>query len=836
MTSSLPIDVVLPEIIEAVATSNRLVLSAAPGAGKTTRIPLALLEANAVADGKILLLEPRRVAARAAAERMASQLGERTGETVGYRIRGESRVSKHTMVEVITEGILTRMLQDDPELPGVSAIIFDEFHERSIHTDLGLALALEAQDALRPDLRLIAMSATLDVAALSKLLGDCPVVTCPGRTFPVETIWLEKPRLSNRHRGSSHNRHGLEHDVGGLCQKALTETDGDVLAFLPGAAEIRRTHAILNAAAPDAEIHLLYGAMPIADQSRVLRPDPDGPRRIILATAIAETSLTVPGVHAVVDSGLARRLETDHATGMSRLATEAVTRAEADQRRGRAGRTGPGTCYRLWTRGEEGALRPFPEPEIRTGELTTLVLELALWGADDPSSLRFLDQPVRAAVNTARALLRDLGAVDEAGRATSHGRRLSRLPLHPRLAHMMTCADERGLGAEGALLAAFLSARPGQTGQAGTTGDLQRDLESALQGSSAAAKAIQNEAKRIRSGRADRVRLASSAGYLAASAYPDRIALRRDGEAPRYLLSNGRGAAMRADHPLASRRLVVVTDLDDGREARIRSAIEVSEAELRALYADRIGWRENAAWSPRSRQVQARRMEMFGALILRNEIWRDAPPHALGAALAEGVRDLGIGALPWPKPAQRLRARLAWLRRNGADDGWPDVSDASLRDSLDDWLTPHLAGLRRIEDISKLDLTALLSALLDWPQRQALDALAPDTFVTAAGTRRPVDYSEAFPQVSVRIQEVYGTRVHPTLGRPALPVTFELLSPADRPVQTTSDLPAFWAGSYTEVRKDLRARYPKHHWPDDPATEKAAIRSTKSGRSADTKR
>ena len=835
MPEALPIDAIIPDLLRVLSSSNRLVLSAAPGAGKTTRVPVALLNTAPRDGGRILVLEPRRIAARTAAERMATERGERIGETVGYRVRGESKTSKSTRIEVITEGILTRMLQNDPELPGIGALIFDEIHERSIHTDLGLALALEAQEALRPDLRIIAMSATLDTQSFSRLLGDCPVIECPGQSFPIETIWLDRPLQSNQSKHSGRRTDGLEAALSTLCLKALDETDGNVLVFLPGVAEIRRMATALTAHDLSANVEMLYGALPLTQQRQVLQADPDGSRRIILSTAIAETSLTVPGVRTVIDAGLSRRIQTDPATGMSRLATGSVTLAEADQRRGRAGRLGPGRCYRAWTRGQEGALQRYPEPEIRTSDITALVLELAIWGASDPSELSFLDQPIPTAFNAARTLLTSLGALDLDGKATTHGRRLAGMPVHPRLAHMLALADDSNLSTEAALISALLSARHGQVSSSIESGDLIIQLEHCLRDHSPGAKAIRAEAKRMRPKQVDPSRLTDSAGRLVASAYPDRIALRRTGEASRFLLSNGRGAMMRPDHPLSAKRLLAVTNIEDGREATIRTAVEIEEADLRALYPEQIKWVNRAIWSPRSRQVDARRQEVFGALVLRDEIWRDVPGETLGAALADGVRDLGLAALPWPKAATRLRARVDWLRRCDTDQDWPDLSDEALLDTIDLWLSPHLDGLRTIEDISRLNLTERLVGLMDWEQQRALDVMAPDLFTTPAGTRRPVDYSQQLPRVSVRLQEVYGTTRHPMLGRPAVPILFELLSPADRPVQSTSDLPAFWAGSYSEVRKDLRARYPKHYWPDHPGTERASVRSTRSTRARDTK-
>ncbi|HSF64531.1 MAG TPA: ATP-dependent helicase HrpB, partial [Paracoccaceae bacterium] len=621
----LPIDAALPALIAALRSRGMAVLQAPPGAGKTTRVPLAMLEAGLVA-GRIVMLEPRRLAARAAAERMAQTLGEAVGQTVGYRMRGESRTSAATRIEVVTEGILTRMIQSDPDLPGVGALIFDEFHERSLNADLGLALTLEVRGALRPDLMLLVMSATLDAGPVAALMGDAPMVTSEGRAFPVDTRWLPRP-LPPAAR--------WEAEMAALILQALDETpDGGLLAFLPGEGEIRRVEGLIRPRLPaGCVIRPLYGAMDFAAQRAAVAPEAMG-RKVVLATAIAETSLTLPDIRVVVDGGRARRARFDPASGMSRLVTERVTRAEAEQRRGRAGRVAPGTCYRLWTRGEEGALAPHPPAEIEAADLTPLALDLALWGSTD---LPFLTAPPAPALAEARALLAELGALDGAGRITDHGRALAALPLHPRLAHMLALG---GRSPDAAPLAALLSDRD-PLRNAGP--DLMLRL-AALRDPArhdadrAALDRIRAEAKRLSRSATGADDL--SPGALAALAYPDRIGLRRKGDDPRYLLSGGRGAVMDAGTPLASARLIVATDLDGaGREARIRQAIALDMADLRALYAPRIRWHDACDWSRRDGRVVARRQERLGALVLDDRPWPEAPPEALACAALEGLRD-----------------------------------------------------------------------------------------------------------------------------------------------------------------------------------------------------
>lgn len=814
----LPIEPALPALGRALRASGAAVLQAPPGAGKTTRVPLYLLEQD-LCPGRIVMLEPRRVAARAAAERLAASLGEPLGQSVGFRIRGEAVAGRR--VEVVTEGILTRMLQSDPDLPGVGCVIFDEFHERALQADLGLALTLEARAALRPDLRLIVMSATLDAGPVAELIG-AEIVTAEGRAWPVETRWRDralKPEdLASRR---------FEAAVADLTEQALAETEGGVLVFLPGQAEIARTAALLAPRLPEGvALQPLHGGLPLARQRAALAPL-DGARKLVLATAIAETSLTIPHVRVVVDGGRARRARFDPGSGMSRLITERVTRAEAEQRRGRAGRTAPGWCYRLWNRSEEGGFAPHPPPEIAAADLAGLALELALWGARDAAALGFLTPPPEAALAEARALLRDLGALDAEGRITLHGRALAGLPLHPRLGHMLARGAALGARSRAADLAALLAARDPLRGQGRTPADLAlrlaalADPQRAEAGhpvtvDRAAIAAIRSEAARLRrlaqgSNRAD----GPSPGALLSLAYPDRIAQRRPGGEPRYLLSGGKGARLAGDDPLAGAPNLVAADLDgDPREARIRRVAAIDAAEIRALHGERLRIVDLCEWSRRDRAVVARRRLTLGALALDDRRWSDAPPDALAAAMCAGVRDLGLSALDWTSAARRLAARVEWLRARGV--GLPDMSEEGLLAMLENWLAPHLAGVTRADQLASVDLNAALDAMLDWDARQILDRLAPAAITAPTGTRLPIDYGAAQPQVSVRLQEMFGLAEHPVIGPDALPLTLELLSPARRPVQTTADLPGFWASSYTDVRRDLRGRYPRHPWPEDP--------------------
>ena len=798
--TDLPIDAAIPDLYEALAAHGRAVLVAPPGAGKTTRVPLALLD---LVPGRIVMLEPRRLAARAAAERMAATLGEPVGGTVGYRIRGEAVPGAR--IEVVTEGILTRMIQSDPELAGIGCVIFDEFHERSLNADLGLALVWEARAALRPDLAVLVMSATLDAEPVAALLDDAPVVRSLGRAFPVETRWLDRPLPAGAR---------LVPEAARLIAQAARETEaGTILAFLPGEGEIRRVAAMLEV---DAELLPLFGAMDLAAQRAALAP-PGARRRIVLATAIAETSLTIPGVTVVVDAGRARRARFDPGSGMSRLVTERVSRAEAEQRRGRAGRVAPGVCYRLWARAEEGALPAFAPPEMLTADLAGLALELAVWGGAE--GLAFLTPPPEAALAEARALLAGLGALDGVGRITAHGRAMAALPLHPRLAHMLLTA---GRGA--ATLAAALAERDpirGAPADLGLRLTAIRDPRGYADrhpwpADRAVLERIRAEAKRL--ARLVPVGPPMSPAAMVALAYPDRIGLRRKGEAPRFVLSGGKGAVLAEGDPLGAERLIVATDLDgDAREARVRIGVALHEDELRDLYGERIETVEAVTWSRREGRVLARRQERLGALVLSDRALDAPDADAVARAAWDGLAELG---LPWTPAARRLRARIALV------PGMPDVSDAALL-AGSDWLLPYLGRARTAADLRALDLTEPLKALIGWDGQRRLDEAAPAAFTSPLGRRIPIDYDAETPTIEARLQELFGVTRHPTAGGRPLRIT--LLSPGHKPIAVTTDLPGFWAGGYAEVRKDMRGRYPRHPWPEDPTEADPTLRAKPRG-------
>ncbi len=809
----LPIEDTLPQIIAALRDKRRAVLQAPPGAGKTTRVPLAMLDAN-LTEGRILMLEPRRLAARAAAARMAQTLSEPLGQTVGYRMRGDNKVSAGTRIEVVTEGILTRMIQSDPELPGIGAIIFDEFHERSLNADLGLALCLEIASTLRDDLLLLVMSATLDAAPIAQMM-DAPVVTSKGRSFEVVDRWLDRPLPKAMH---------FEQACADLVIKAVGETKGGVLVFLPGEGEIRRVErALADQLPPDCAVRPLYGALPFETQRAAIAPVASG-RKVVLSTSIAETSLTIDDIEVVVDGGRSRRARFDAGSGMSRLVTERVTKAEATQRAGRAGRVAPGVCYKLWTKGEDGALPAYPPAEIEAADLTGLALELAIWGTG-PDDLAFVTAPNAAAFSEAQGLLQLLGALDAEGRVTPHGRKIGAMPVHPRLAHMLARA-----GKEAAPLAAVLSERDPLKAasvdvslRVAAATDLRRFKDShPYEVHRPTLERIKTEAKRLARSMDSGPDL--SIAEMAALAYPDRIGMRRSGEAPRYVLSAGKGAYLPEGDALAGAKMIVATDLDGNpREAKVRSAVSISEAEVRSLFADQIEWVETCEWSKRDRRVLARKQLRLGALVLEDHVWTEAPVEAMSKAMIKGVKDLGLhlsGA------AARLAARVERVRATGVD--LPDMSAQSLSETLEDWLMPHLSGITTAEDWKGLDLKPALSAMLDWGQTKALDDATPSHFETPLGRRIAIDYSNDTPEIKVRLQELFGVTRHPVIAGEPLKIT--LLSPAQRPVQVTTDLPAFWTSSYADVRKDMRGRYPRHPWPEDPTqadpTQRAKPRGT----------
>lgn len=799
--STLPIDPVLPALTTALATHGRAVLQAPPGAGKTTRVPLAIMAAN-LTPNRIIMLEPRRLAARAAAERLAQSIGESPGQTVGYRMRGETVPG--TKIEVVTEGILTRMLQSGPELTGVGAVIFDEFHERSLNADLGLALAWESRAVLRPDLMILVMSATLDAAPVAAMLDDAPIITSQGRAFPVTTHHLDRATPKGTR---------LDAAMADLIVKATCKTTGGVLAFLPGEGEIRSVAARLSdRLPPDCQIRPLYGALPFKDQRAAIAPASTG-RKIVLSTAIAETSLTIEDIRVVIDAGRARRARFDPGSGMSRLITEPISRAEATQRAGRAGRVAPGDAYCLWTKGEDGALPAFAPAEIEAADLTGLALELALWGSDD---LAFLTPPPANALVEARALLASLGALDDTGRITDHGRALAKAPVHPRLGHMLQMA-----GPQAAPLAALLAGRDPLRGAPVDLGWRMTAIKGRHQGpgtvNHGAVSQIKADIPRLQRGLAKRPAL--SLGQQVALAYPDRVGLRRKGDGPRYILSGGKGAFMDAGDALAGQRLIVASDLDGNpREAKIRQAATITEGELRDIFDDQIDWQNICIWSRRDGRVLARTQERFGALVLDDRVWTDAPDTAIAHAMLDGVRQLGLRL---PPAAARFRARVALVR------DMPAMDDTTLLDSAEDWLLPHLGGVRSRDDWKRFDLLPALQAMLDWEQMQRLDKQTPAHFQTPLGRKIPIDYDGEAPGITLRLQEMFGVTTHPTVGQTALRVT--LLSPGQKPVQVTQDIVGFWASSYADVRRDMRGRYPRHPWPEDPTIADPTTRAKPRG-------
>jgi ATP-dependent helicase HrpB len=813
---ALPIDDALPRLTTVLAERNAAVLVAPPGAGKTTRVPLVLAREPWAKDRRILVLEPRRLAARAAADRMAATLGEAVGQTVGYRVRFGSKVSRATRIEVVTEGIFTNLILNDPSLEGVVAVLFDEFHERSLDADLGLALARDAQQGLRNDLKLLVMSATLDGARVARLLDDAPAVTSEGRAFAVDTRYVA------RDPGKP-----IETQVADTITRALRADAGSILVFLPGAAEIRRCETQLRERISDAAIDIvpLFGALEADVQDRAIAPAPEGRRKVVLATSIAETSLTIEGVRIVVDSGLARVPRYEPDVGLTRLETMRVSRAAADQRRGRAGRTAPGICYRLWEEAQTGALEAFARPEILAADLSGLVLDLAQWGVTEPDTLAFLDPPPRPALSEARALLRDLGAIDAAGRITDEGRKLRALPLPPRLARMVVDAGAQGAGRVAAEIALVLTER----GLGGNDVDLGHRLD---------------EFRRDRSRRADEARRMArrwvdvvgsavpgtvpSPGSILGLAYLDRIAKNRgDG---RFLLANGRGAVVEQKSSLAREPFLTVAEVaGSATQGRIVLAAPISFGEIEERFAERIETREQITFEPQSRALRGRSSRTLGAIVLAERPVPVAADEASARILADGIVRLGLDRLPWTKALSQWRDRVIFLR-NAEGEEWPDLSDAALSARTDDWLATALYGKTGLGEFSADELFAAVSALVPHALRRRLDAEAPTYFLAPSGSQVPIDY-EALegPKLSIRVQELFGLDRHPTIAGGRVPLVVELLSPAQRPVQVTRDLPGFWRGSYAAVKSDMRGRYPRHPWPDDPLAAPATRRAKPRG-------
>ncbi|WP_319411526.1 ATP-dependent helicase HrpB [uncultured Cohaesibacter sp.] len=815
----LPIREALPALLAALNAGTRAVLIAPPGAGKTTCVPLALLDqpwlAAMVAEGngRIIMLEPRRLAARAAARRMAQLLGEPVGKRVGYRVRMESRVSRETVIEVVTEGVFARMIVDDPGLEGVAAVLFDEFHERSLDADMSLAFALEAQAALREDLRLVVMSATLDGGRVASILDDAPVIESMGRTFPVETRYLpRKPRDR------------LEEAVTTAVLAALNEEEGSLLVFLPGQAEIHRVEERLaqrlkQRLQKDIILAPLYGAMEGRDQDRAIAPPPKGQRKIVLATSIAETSLTIDGVRIIIDAGLVRRPHFEPNLGIARLETVRVSRASADQRQGRAGRTEPGICYRLWDKGQTAALPAFEPPEILETDLSRLVLDLALWGEADPTNLKWLDEPPVAGWAEAVKLLQSFGALDASGALTAHGKQLAQLPLPPRLAHMLVRA--RALGAE--QLAAMMAALLSEGGRL-RHNDMRRLLQDLMAGKLPRAKDIKALAARwIGKGSAQKPN-SEDAGRILALAYPDRIAMRRGAEG-RYLLASGRGGVLQADDPLNVESFLVVADLQgSAANARITLAAPITRKVIEDEFAALIHEEETISFERGNGSVSARLQTRLGRIVLAEQRLKEPSAEAVQKALIEAIRKGGLRLLPFSKDIERWRGRVRFVADR--EEGWPDLSDEGLLAGLETWLAPFLAGKMALSEISASDLSSALRAMVPYDRLAALEKDLPTHYTVPTGSHIPIDYAaENGPVLAVRVQELFGLDSHPAIMGGKLPLLLHLLSPAHRPIQVTRDLPGFWRGSWKDVKSDMRGQYPKHVWPDDPINTEATRRA-----------
>jgi len=851
LTSGLPIDAVLPALREALARGPSTVLQAPPGAGKSTVVPLALLdEPWAAASAKrILMLEPRRLAARAVAQRMAQTLGEPVGRTVGYRMRMDTRVSRDTRIEVVTEGVLTRMLQNDPALEGVAVVIFDEFHERSLQADLGLALVLDARENLAPELKVLVMSATLDGTAVARLLGDAAVISSEGRMFPVESRFAAKgaPLLPGP-PGPGAFADTPEKITAQLVMRALREETGDILVFLPGAREIRRVQALIEST-EGTRVFPLFGELSPEDQDAALTPAAPGTRKVVLATNIAETSLTIQGVRVVIDSGLVRRSMFDPSTGMSRLETQRISRASADQRQGRAGRTEPGVCYRAWSEGAHRSLAPFTSPEIVEADLIPLALDLANWGTRDASALRWLDPPPAAMLASARDVLQRLGALESDGRITAHGREMASIGVHPRFAHMLLRARAMGRLALAADLAALLAERDllrgagsGRDADIRTRIEIMRGEARQTDGSGSPPGVDRFGLQRARRSARDLLRQvgttspagrnrestygAEDAGVVLAFAYPDRIGRRRSGAEGRYTLTNGRGAYFAEPQGLAKSELIVAVDLDDReRDARILLAAPLTRGDIEEHFPERLRRLESVEWSSRDQAVVARRAVQLDSIVLEEKPLTEIPADAARAAMLTGIHELGIDALPWTRDARDLQARIEFGRRlegsgssaGNAGSSWPPVSDAELAATVETWLAPWLDGVTRKEHMARIPLIDVLRSLLTWDQQRELDVIVPTHLQVPSGSQIRIDYlDQSAPVISVRLQEVFGLDATPRIGNGRIPVTFKLLSPAQRPVQVTRDLASFWRGSYADVRKDMRGRYPKHYWPENP--------------------
>ncbi|TNE62753.1 MAG: ATP-dependent helicase HrpB [Alphaproteobacteria bacterium] len=817
--SPLPIDAVLPQLALALRDNMFAVLVAAPGAGKTTRVPLHLLDADWRAKGRIIMLEPRRLAARAAAHWMAGSLGEEVGDTVGYRVRLDTRVSARTQIEVVTEGVFTRMILDDPELKGVAAVIFDEFHERSLDGDLGLALALDSA-ILRPDLRILVMSATLDSSRMSRLLCDAPLIECEGRAFPVETRYVP-PKPDVR----------MEDHVVATVLMALQDEQGSILVFLPGEAEIRRVAERLSARVADTtDIGPLYGRLSPREQDRAIAPAAKGRRKVVLATTIAQTSLTIEGIRIVVDSGLARVPVFEPATALTRLETRKISQAAATQRQGRAGRTEDGICYRLWNKGQTAALAAFDTPEILAADLAPLALSLAAWGVSDPAQMQFVDQPPASAWAEATALLERLDATDSRGQITDEGRALAAFPVHPRLAHMIQRAAAGGNAREAADIAALVSEH-GLGGDAIDLEDRLRLFRADQSPRARDARALAGRWAKLAATSRQQTRT-MSIGQMLANAYPDRLA-QAAGQRGRYRLANGRAASLPEANALAQHRFLVVTDISgQAANGRIRAAARIDINEIEESFSAHIVDETRLEFDRGSRSVRARRVRAIDQVVLADASAKVEDAEAAAALLCAGIEDLGLDILPWSKGQLALRARATYLQEIlGAP--WPDLSDRALQADVENWLLPCLYDVTAVSKITPELLEGALSALLPWDLRSQIDDLLPSHFQAPTGLRIPIDYThETAPAIEVRVQELFGLTRHPAIMGGKTPLLLILLSPAHRPIQMTRDLPGFWRGSWADVVKDMRGRYPRHFWPDDPGGAQATARAKPRGASS----
>lgn len=804
---SLPIEAVLPDLLAALRASSNAVLVAPPGAGKTTMVAPALLR-EPWCSGRILLLSPRRLAARMAAERIAELMGENVGALVGYATRLDSNQSSNTRILVLTEGIFRNRIIADPELTGVSAVLFDEVHERSLDSDFALALALEAQSAFRPDLRLLAMSATLDGERFSELMGAAPLIQSEGKSWPLELHYVgrraEQP---------------IETDVARAIRTAMSEQTGDVLVFLPGTREIDRTAEILTPSPPEIVVHKLHGQIDPAAQRLAVRPDAEGRRKIILATNIAETSLTIDGVRIVIDSGLARRARFDQAAGVTRLVTERASLSAATQRAGRAARQGPGSAFRLWEEAGNGGLPPFDPPEILESDLSALLLDCAIWGENEPARLRWLDMPPAAALGEARNALRLLGALDDDGRITPHGRQIAALPLPPALAHMVLAAADHGQAEQAAQLALLLQER----GLGGQGEDLEIRFDRFRSERGRRSDAVRQLARRIAAlARKGNAAGALSIGEMVALAYPARVAKRRDAKGENWISAMGRGLRLDMSSALSSAEWLAVADMQGAASgARILSGAALSEAQILALFADRIESKAELRYDKVNDRVEAKMRRRLGAIVLSEGQLASPDPQAVARSLMSAVQEGGLDMLPWSDAAKALRQRAAFA-------GYGALSDAALLETVEDWLLPILSGVTRLRDVAKSALSGALDTILGWDGKRETDRIAPPSFVSPAGTTHDIDYqAEAGPTVELRVQALFGLDQHPTVGANRLPLVLSLTSPAGRPIQTTRNLPEFWRGSWRDVMKEMRGRYPKHNWPDAPWESVASLKTKK---------